>query len=450
MKNTDVSVTSPPGLRFRLATLIVCHVLTSWVSLIFVGEYYQRLLPLAENSLPHILTAAAIASPFALLSVIFVRQRFSFGYALGFYLFTLVLGYLWLVEFSTFHYDHRLSAISAFISGAAFLIPALFLNLPPFPSRLRLTTKQFHRLLWAILAISIVVLAIGATFNRQLVSPLDIYQFREHLVLPRPLLYAIGIVCGALLPFAYASFYQLKRYALAALCLVLLGLFYPVTLTKLALLAPGWLLFLTLLSIYFETRTAVILSLLLPVSVGLLLLLAHNLGLLAEFPFLVYFGTVNFRMIGMPASALDFYNDFFSTHELTLFCQISLIKPFVSCPYAEQLSAYMQESYHLGFFNASLFATEGIASIGPMFAPVTAFICGLVISMANRASAELPERFVLLSGGLQLHIFLNVPFTVALVTNGAAVLFLLWYLTPGAALQNAGPISPQSQDNAIF
>lgn len=450
MKSADILVPSLSDSPSRLTILVVCHVVACWVSLIFVGQYYRRLLPLAESSLPHILTAAAVATPFALLSVVFVRRRFSFGYALGFYLFTLILGYLWLVEFSTFHYDHRVATISAFISGAAFLVPALFLNLPAFPSRLRLTTKQFHKLLWALLAISIVVLAIGATFNRQFVSPLNIYEFREQIVLPKPLLYAIGIVCGALLPFAYASFYQLKRYAYAALCLLLLGLFYPITLTKLALLAPGWLLFITLLSIYFESRTAIILSLLLPVSVGLVLVLAHNLGLLAEYPFLVYFGTVNFRMIGMPASALDFYNDFFSTHELTLFCQISVIKLLVSCPYAEQLSVYMQDSYHLGYFNASLFATEGIASIGPLFAPIAAFVCGLAISVANRASAELPERFVLVSGGLQLHIFLNVPFTVALVTNGAAVLFLLWYLTPGAALRNAGPTSSQSQDDAIL
>jgi hypothetical protein len=443
MKSADFSVTTLSGLRFRLTTLLACHVLASWVSMIFVGEYYRRLLPLAETTLAHALTAAAIATPLALLSVVFVRQRFSFGYALGFYLFTLVLDYLWLVEFSTFHYDHRISAISAFFSAAAFLIPALFLNFPPPRARLRLTTKQFHDLLWVLLAISIVVLAIGAVFSRQFVSPLRIYEFREQIVLPKPLLYAIGIVCGALLPFAYASFYQQKRYAYAALCLVLLGLFYAVTLTKLALLAPVWLLFLTLLSIYFESRTAIILSLLLPVSVGLLLVLAYKLGLLAEYPFLVYFGTVNFRMIGMPASALDFYNDFFSTHELTRFCQISLIKLIASCPYTEQLSVYMQDSYHLGFFNASLFATEGIASVGPLFAPVTAFLCGLAISVANRASAELPERFVLLSSGLQLQIFLNVPFTVALVTNGATVLFLLWYVTPGAALPNAGANCPQ-------
>lgn len=425
--------------------LIACHVLTSCVSLIFVGEYYGSLLLLAENNLSRLLVAAATATPFALLSVVFVRQRFSFGYALSFYFFTLILGYLWLIEFSTFGYDHRIAAISAFASGIAFLVPALFLNLPVSPPRLKLTAKQFHKLLWAILAVSIIVLAAGASFNRQFISPLDIYQFREQISFPRPLQYAIGIVCGALLPFAYAGFVQLQRYGYAVLCLILLVLFYPVTLTKLTLLAPGWLLFLTLLSIYFESRTAIILSLLLPISTGILLMMAYKLDLMAGYPFLVYFGTVNFRMIGMPASALDFYNDFFSSHALTHFCHVNVIKALVSCPYEEQLSVYMQNSYRLGYFNASLFATEGIASVGPLLAPVSAFVCGLVIILANRASAGLPERFVLLSSGLQLHLFLNIPLTVMLITNGAAVLFLLWYVTPGTALQDEVHSPPESE-----
>lgn len=449
MKITDVSV-SPSGFRYWLPSLVVCHVITSCISLIFVAEYYRRLLPLAENSVSHVLAAAVTAAPFALLSIFFMIRPFNFGYALGFYLFTLIMDYLWLLELSTFQYDHRTAAISAFASGLAFLIPALLLNFPVRRPKLELTGGQFLVFLFAILAVAGVVLAIGASYNRQFVSPLDIYEYRDQIVLPKPLLYAIGIVCGALLPFAYAGFVQLRRYGYAALCLLILGLFYPVTLTKLALLAPAWLLFLTALSIYFEARVAIILSLLLPVLAGVLLALLHKLGLLPEYPFLVYFGTVNFRMIGMPASALDFYNDFFSSHELTRFCQIGLVKQLLSCPYEEQLSVYMQESYHLGYFNASLFATEGIASVGPLLAPVSALACGLVISLASRASAGLPERFVLLSSGLQLHIFLNVPFTVALVTNGAAVLFLLWYVTPSAAFPDARSTTLQGHTDEIL
>lgn len=90
----------------------------------------------------------------------------------------------------------------------------------------------------------------------------------------------------------------------------------------------------------------------------------------------------------------------------------------------------MEKAYGLGNFNASLFATEGIASVGPWLAPFSVFICGLVISIGNRVSAGLSPRFVLISSALFPQILLNVPLTVTLLTNGAAVLFLLWYVTP--------------------
>ena len=90
----------------------------------------------------------------------------------------------------------------------------------------------------------------------------------------------------------------------------------------------------------------------------------------------------------------------------------------------------MEKAYGYGNFNASLFASEGIASVGPILAPVTALACGLAIALANRFSAGLPHRFVLISGALLPLVLLNVPFTTALVTHGAAVLFLLWYITP--------------------
>jgi hypothetical protein len=108
------------------------------------------------------------------------------------------------------------------------------------------------------------------------------------------------------------------------------------------------------------------------------------------------------------------------------------LKPFVNCPYTEPLSVIMAKTYHLGNLNASLFASEGIASVGPMLAPLAAFGCGLVIALANRLSAGLPSKFILLSGGILPQIFLNVPLTTTLLTNGAALLFLLWYVTPRA------------------
>ena len=94
---------------------------------------------------------------------------------------------------------------------------------------------------------------------------------------------------------------------------------------------------------------------------------------------------------------MDVYNDFFSKHELTHFCQISLLKHFVACPYQEPLSIVMAQTYKSGNFNASLFATEGIASVGLWLAPVSVFVCGLVIALGNRLSAGLPYGFILTS-----------------------------------------------------
>jgi hypothetical protein len=98
----------------------------------------------------------------------------------------------------------------------------------------------------------------------------------------------------------------------------------------------------------------------------------------------------------------------------------------------------MERAYKLGNFNASLFATEGIASVGLLFAPVAALACGLVIALGNGLSAGLPDRFVLISGAVFPQILLNVPLSVALLTHGLAVLFLLWYITPRTIFGNDG------------
>jgi hypothetical protein len=107
------------------------------------------------------------------------------------------------------------------------------------------------------------------------------------------------------------------------------------------------------------------------------------------------------------------------------------VNALTDCPYHQPLALVMR-NYLLGNFNASLLATEGIASVGPAFAPFSAGACGLLIALGNRLSSGLPARFILLSGSLLLQAFMNVPLTIAMVTYGGAFLFLLWYLTPRA------------------
>jgi hypothetical protein len=237
------------------------------------------------------------------------------------------------------------------------------------------------------------------------------------------------MTASALLPFAFAGFVARKAWWRAGAILLLLLLFYPITLSKLALFSPLWLVAILLLSRIFETRFAVVLSLLLPMLAGLVLIGLFN-GNAASF-----FSVVNFRTFAVPSVAMDVYSDFFSTHDLTHFCQISVLRPLMQCPYHQQLSLLMQDAYRLGNFNGSLFATEGIASVGILFAPVAVLLCGLVIALGNRASAGLPAGFILVSAALLPQIFLNVPLTIVLVTHGAGLLFLLWYITPRAIFE---------------
>jgi hypothetical protein len=367
--------------------------------------------------------AVLAAAAFALFTPLFAFARFSFGYFVGFYFYTMVLGYLWLASFSDLNYNHLLTQFSAAASVIAFLLPALFI-VSPIAQTYVLSVKAFERLLVFIFLLGIATVVISSTYSFQFVGIDDIYKFRGKVESPAILRYLVGITSSALLPFAFAGFVARKAFWRAGAILVLLVFFYPITFSKLALFTPCWLVAMLVLLKLAEARFVVILSLLAPILAGVLLF-----SLSPEHP-ASYFAIVNFRMVAIPSVAMDVYNDFFAKHDLTYFCQISVLKRFMECPYQDQLSVVMERAYKLGYFNASLFATEGIASVGALYAPAAAFICGLVIALGNRLSAGLPASFILLSAAVLPQVLLNVPLTTALLTNGAAILFLLWYITP--------------------
>jgi hypothetical protein len=121
------------------------------------------------------------------------------------------------------------------------------------------------------------------------------------------------------------------------------------------------------------------------------------------------------------------------------------LKSVIACPYREPLSIVMLNNYPFGGnFNASLFATEGVASVGAWLAPLSVLVGGLVIALGNRLSAGLPPSFVLVSGAILPQILLNVPLSTVLLTHGAGLLFLLWYITPrGMFEQGTGGDCPR-------
>lgn len=408
------------GSRVGLSAMLCLHIVACCVSLYFVAHRQPHMSYDAAGLYYAIVAVVA----FSTLSLLLVVARFSFGYVIGFNLFTMVLGYIWLSNFSRFDYDHRLAAFSAAVSALLFLVPALFVNAPATPV-FSLSSRAFERLLMCVLVLSAGTIASASFYNFRLVSVGRIYDFREGLSFPGPLRYLIGIVSTVLLPFAFAGYLAIERRWWAAAAVILLLFFYPITLSKFALFAPIWVIVMVVLSRMFEPRAATILAVLLPMLSGIILAAWSTQGF-SEF----YFDLVNVRMMATPAGAMDVYNDFFAIHPPTWFCQISFLKPLMSCPYQEPLSVVMEQAYRLGNLNASLFATEGIASVGLYLAPLVALFCGLILSLGNRASAGLPSSFILVSSALLPQAFLNVPFTTVLLTHGAGFLFLLWYSVP--------------------
>jgi hypothetical protein len=409
--------------HLRLAFLIGFHIVVCCVSLIYISNYKY---PMGFAPQPfhifydpaQLFHASIVVAAFALVASFFVLADFSFGYLVGFFFFTMILGYLWLNCFTDLNYDHRLAGLSAAASAVAFLLTS-------------------------ILILCIATIAIGAIYNFRIVALENIYDYREKLDTPAFVRYLVTIISNALLPFAFAGFVAIKARWRAAAVLGLLLFFYPITLSKTAFFAPFWLIAVLVLSKIFEARITVILLLLGPMLAGL----AMSALLAARAAF--YFSTVNFRMIAIPSVAMDVYNDFFSRHELTHFCQISILKQIMPCPYQEQLSIVMQQAYRLGNFNASLFATEGIASVGSFYAPLTVLVCGFVFALGNRLSAGLPSSFILISGALFPQTLLNVPLTTALLTHGAGFLFLLWYITPRAMFDADNRAEPFGNDSPV-
>ena len=421
-----------------LAFLICAHIVACCVSFIHIGNPEIRGMLLTSTF--HVFfdtarwqIAAMVVAAFALVSTVFLFARFTFGYFVGFYAYTMILGYLWLNTFTDLHYDHRLAGLSAAASAVAFLLPALFIS-QPIRQISTMTPRSFDRLLTCVLLLSAATLAVGASYNFRLVSLHEMYEYRAKIEAPVIVNYLVTIVSSALLPFAFAGFVAGKAHWRAAAALILLLLLYPITLTKIALFTPIWLVAMLVLSRLFEARIAVVLSLLAPILLGLVLITASREHAAS------YFSMVNFRMVAVPSIAMDVYNDFFSTHDLTYFCQISFLKPIVHCPYQDQLSIVMERTYKLGYFNASLFATEGIASVGVWFAPLATFVCGLVIALGNRLSAGLPAEFILVSGAILPQALLNVPLTTVLLSHGAGILFVLWYVTPRSLFGQTGVV----------
>jgi hypothetical protein len=436
---------SPQLTSNRLATalLILFYVTVCCVPSNYVAQFFGGYIPTRGPAV--FLKAGATVALFMPVLLLFTFARFSFGYFAGFYFFSMITGYLWISFFSDYTYDHRTALLSAAASAVVFLLPALFIT-SPIKQIGTMSPRTFDRLLNLIFLLCLITVVVSASYNFKFVGPSEVSGVRSD-PFPAILNYLIPITSSSLLPFLFACFLARKNPWRAGAVLVLLLFYYPVSLSKVALFAPAWLVLMALLARIFGAKLAVILSLSIPTLIGVILMLLFYRDRMPADVAITYFQFVNFRILAVPSIAMDVYNDFFASHPHTYFCQIRILKPFVDCPYQEPLSIVMRNNYPFGGnFNASLFATEGIASVGVWLAPVTVFVGGLVIALGNRLSAGLPPSFVLVSGAILVQILLNVPLLTVLVTHGAGLLFLLWYITPRGIFERGTCDEPAGRD----
>jgi hypothetical protein len=400
-------------LFFYLSMLFVSHAATNF----HIAVGFWQPLPTAVAMIIGIVTLAAV------FATAFVFARFSFGYLVGFHLFAMMAGYFWVNAFGTLGYDRSAALLSAIASLVLFLSPALLMT-EPIAVRFKLPQQVFELLPVGILGLGAVVFAIAALSEFHVVGLEEIYQHRGSLHHSRLFWYFAGNFNGALFPFAFACFLTRKRWMMLVLLCAVELLSYPTTLSKISLFVAFLLIFIAVLSSYLEPRAVVILSLGLPAAVGSLAYFVDSAVARQVF------GLLSLRLLAVPALSLEHHYVFFSDHPRTYFCQVSLLKLVMPCPYSEQLGEVMSNWFRLGSMNASLFAIEGVGSVGPLLAPISALACGLVVALGNRLSAGLPPQFILVSAAAIPPVLTNISLTTTLGTNGLGLLFLLWAITP--------------------
>jgi hypothetical protein len=426
-RGTGMAWTDQIALRVSVATERATITILAWsflallcVSLVLVSQNVPPDFHIkfdGDSVLPAALSVAAFISCVPL----FASSRCPLGFAASFYLLTVTAGYLWLSYFTPLQYDHVVARFSAVASWAAFALPTLLITKRT-QMRNLLTYRQMNRLSGCLIFVATTIAIEGYLFDFRFVGFVDAEFLRATLNHPTWMRYAITISTTTILPFTYAWFFIQKRYAVAAVALAVSLACYPITLNKTTLLTPFWLITITAILKLTSWRIAVVLSLLLPMALGLVAQ--------AMYPNSLVFNVINFRMLAIPASAIDHYNHFFSTHPLTYFCQILVIGKIFGCSLPDQLGIMMAKEYAIGNYNASLLGSEGIASVGVYWAPISSLLCGMVIAVGNIASNRLEPAFVLASGSVLLQTMINVPLSTMMLTHGGCLMFVLWFLTP--------------------
>src|ERR1700755_1657219 len=91
--------------RLGIALLILCYIVICCLSSIYVTELFDMFRMRYDPA--RLVSAGVAVAAFAPVLLLFLFARFSFGYFVGFYFFSMFAGYLWLNFFSDYAYDRR-------------------------------------------------------------------------------------------------------------------------------------------------------------------------------------------------------------------------------------------------------------------------------------------------------------------------------------------------------
>lgn len=361
---------------------------------------------------------------------VFVLADFSFGYIIGVVFYGTIVGFIWLSYSSEFEYDHAAARWSVALSLMTFLSCSLFQMLPA-KRVFAISVETMDKVLTLGLGAAVIVLVLDVQFGFAIVGMQEAERLRAGVQRPVILNYLTSNFIHAILPFAFAFFLQRRHWVKAAVSLIIISSFYPVLLNKTVLLGSVGLLYTFVVFRSFAPKQAAVICLLVPLLLGLLL---HEAGASMATGKFSLFGVINERLFAVPSIALDRYAHFFTNNPNTYFCQVNLVRRFASCPYSRELGSIFADHYRLGNLNASLFATEGIASVGLKWMPMATFVCGMVLSVGNSVSRHLSPKFIATSSALAVQALMNVPLSIALLTDGVGLLFILWYVCPGTQI----------------
>ena len=163
---------------------------------------------------------------------------------------------------------------------------------------------------------------------------------------------------------------------------------------------------------------------------------AENVSTSTEYGFWPTIASVIYmRALGLPAALTGVYAEYFATNPLTYFSQMNVVNWFVQYPYTEVLGMVIGRFLAGGSTgmnaNASMWATDGLASIGPIGIVFIGTVVGIALIFANRIVT--PDKLVfasILSTTFVMNLGDSGFFTNMITGGGFLMLFAVAFASP--------------------